>query len=773
MNDNLKTLAKRIHPLAYCIIILLLLWMLFFWRFLTTNPADQLRFAQGDFTLHYYAFASYQVEQIQAGNLTPLWNPYNYGGDPFMGNVQWATWYPLRFLTALIAGSDGLSIEEYQFEMVLHYLLVSLMMLGFLKQLTKRWEAALFGSLIYTYGSYLAGYPMLQPSVLEAVAWTPLIMLGVHLSVIREKWHIAGILLGSVGIAISFFGGHPQTTMQMIYFAGAYLLFLGWLHKLSLRGIIWRGILLVGLGVSLAMVQLLPAAEFTSLSARVQQLFYDAKSNGLGAYEFFQALYPFIISGWSPLYLGVVGLLMAIGAMLSYRREYFFWLLVIVVGLMLSMGGTNIVYDLFYLIMPGFNTFRQQERIASLVVFALVVLASYRFDLILTKLAENENRQRTIAIIHAIGTFLIALILTLASPFITMDEFFFPLRGEISFLTLAREVTTLVAILSILFLAWYFWQKRFQGQRWLVAVPIIALVVIDLFTFNTRYSINFVPNEAQYITQPPEYIDVLKTDVQDIQWRVDGSASLQGHGTYWRIPDMYGTGPFELNSTETILHIGVDKRWELFSVRYASQPEGATPPENVTLEPVAEGINYFGGAYILYELQNPRPMAHLVYDVQTIDEPSLSDEERNQAIRERVNGAINLRETAVIGQALPFELSGTRPDEANDSHFQMIQPEHVEITISTPENALLTVSIPNYPAWTATVNGEPVEIIEIYAEFIGIPLQAGENQQIVLKIQSKTFQNGGLVSLASIAIGLILLSWSLRPHSETQNNQEQ
>jgi membrane protein YfhO len=773
MNDNLKSLAKRIHPLFYCIIILLLLWLLFFWRFLTTNPADQLRFAQGDFTLHYYAFASYQVEQIQAGNLTPLWNPYNYGGDPFMGNIQWATWYPLRFLTAFIAGSDGLSIEEYQFEIVLHYLLVSIMMLAFLKQITKRWEAALFGSLIYTYGSYLTGYPMLQPSVLAAVAWTPLIMLGVHLSVTREKWHLAGILLGSVGIAISFFGGHPQTTMQMIYFAGAYLLFLGWLQKLSLWEIIWRGILLIGLGIGLAMVQLLPAAEFTSLSARVQQLFFDAKSNGLGAYEFFQTLYPFIISGWSPLYLGVVGLLMATGSILSYRREYLFWLIVIILGSMLSMGGTNIVYDLFYLMIPGFDTFRQQERIASLVVFALVVLATYRFDLLLIQSAENENRQRITLIIHAIGTILIAFILTLASPFITMDKFFFPLRGEITFLTIAREVTTFVAILSILFLAWYFWQRRFQGARWFVAAPIIALVVLDLFTFNTRYTINFVPNEAQYITQPPEYIEILQTDIQNMQWRVDGGASLQGYGTYWRIPDMYGTGPFELNSTETLLHIGVDKRWELFSVRYASQPEGANPPENVALEVIGDGINYFGGVYTLYELQNPRPMAQLIYDVQIIDDPSLSDEERNQQIRERVNDAINLRETAVIGQALAFELSGTRPSEASVSYFQMLQAEYVEMTVSTSENALLSLSIPNYPAWTATVNGESVEIIEVYAEFIGIPLAAGENQQIVLRMQSETFQFGGLISLASIATGTILLFWSFRPRNIRQVSQEQ
>jgi len=761
---------QKSTPFLICVVVLTLLWALFFWRFLTPNPVDQLRFAEGDFTLHYYAFASYQVEQIQDGNTFPLWNPYNYAGDPFMGNVQWATWYPLRFVTAMMAGDDGLSVEDYQFEIILHYWLISVMMLLYLKQLVTRWESALFGSLIYTYGGYLSGYPMLQPSVLAAVAWTPLILLGAHLSVTKSGWRFAGLVLASVGIALSFFGGHPQTTMQMIYFVGAYLLFLGWYHKVNIFGIAWRGVLLVGLGVGLASVQLVPAIEFTANSARVQDLFYDAKSNGFSANEFFHAFYPFFISQWSPLYLGVAGLLMAIGALFNYQKRYAFWLIVIIAGLLLSMGGNNVVYDIFYLVMPGFNTFRQQERIASLVVFALVILATYHFDLTITRKAMTEARDWLIARVHLAIVAVIAFVATLASPFVDADLFNFPLREDVILFELGLEIVALIAVLSLLYSIWYWWQKKDTHATWLVAIPIIALLVVDLFTFNTRYTINFVPNEAEYITQPPDYAALLQQDVQEIQWRVDGSANLGGHGTYWQIPDMYGTGPFELSTTERLLHIGVDKRWELFAVRYITQPLGSTPPDYLEVEVIGDGMNYEGGEYTLYELMNPRPIAHLIYEVWMPEETYDDIEDEREAIRKIVNGAINLREIGVVARELPFELSHQRPDDALVSDFRMNTPEHVSMRVNTPENALLTIAIPNYPAWQAYVDGTPVPIIEVNGGLIGIPLEPMQDATIELRIESQAYETGRLLSIISVVLGIILLSVPLA--MRRRNNTE-
>ncbi|MFN8375483.1 MAG: hypothetical protein U0694_21735 [Anaerolineae bacterium] len=147
------------------------------------NSGGSRSFVRGDFSLHYFSFSAYQVERLQQGQI-PLWNPYNYGGDPFAANVQWVTWYPPRWIAAALAGfSGGWRIESLQFEVAAHYWLVNWMTYLFLCALVKRKSAALAGSLLFTYGGYLTGYPMLQVSVIESVAWLPLLMLGVHKSI--------------------------------------------------------------------------------------------------------------------------------------------------------------------------------------------------------------------------------------------------------------------------------------------------------------------------------------------------------------------------------------------------------------------------------------------------------------------------------------------------------------------------------------------------------------------------------------------------------------
>ncbi len=372
-------LVKK-RPAVLAVILLTLLWILFFWQLLTSTVQDRVIFAQGDFTLHYFAFSDYQAERMWQKEI-PLWNPYNHAGDPFAANVQWATWYPPRWVAVFLAGRGGWGIEALQFEVAAHYWLVSLMTYAFLRALTKHPLAALAGSILFSYGGYLTGYPMLQVSILESIAWLPLLLLGVHLSISRERWRVRGLLLGGLAIAISFFGGHPQTTVQMIYLALAYLVVAGRQHGLKWRTLVLSGGLLVGIGGALAAVQLIPAWEFTRLSYRLNEYYYADKGSGFTTTELLQIFWPRAFGTlWWALYVGTAGLLLALGSLLRLQARYAFWLGVIVVGLLLSLGSNSVVYDFFYIAVPGFSVFRQQERVGSLVVFAVTVLAAYQVD---------------------------------------------------------------------------------------------------------------------------------------------------------------------------------------------------------------------------------------------------------------------------------------------------------------------------------------------------------------------------------------------------------
>ena len=370
-------------PDTLAVMMLTALWALFFWQLLTPTHADRMIFRQGDFPLHFFSFSSYQAERLWDGEI-PLWDPYNYGGDPFAANVQSEVWYPPRWIAIALAGEGGWQIESHQLEVAAHYWLASLMMYAFLRVLVKRPWAALIGAVLWAYGGYLTGYPMLQPSILEAVTWLPLMMLGVHLSITDPRWSAPGMVLAALMVGLSFLGGHTQTIMQMAYLAAAYIVYLGWQHKLTLRNIVWRIAVLGGLGMALCAVQLLPALEFMRLSYRTETFHYADTSVGFTVTEWAQILWPRLFDAeYWPLYLGVPGLLLAISAILRSTRQHLFWIGAIAIGLWLSLGGYSIVYDVFYLLVPGFSTFREQERAASIAVFSLVVLVAHEIDWLL------------------------------------------------------------------------------------------------------------------------------------------------------------------------------------------------------------------------------------------------------------------------------------------------------------------------------------------------------------------------------------------------------
>jgi hypothetical protein len=715
------------------VLVLTLLWALFFWRLLTPAQADRLIFPEGDFTQHYYAFADYQTERLVRGEF-PLWNPYNHAGDPFAGNIQFVAFYPPRLLSAVIAGADGLSIEDYQLEVAAHYWLASLLMYAFLRVLFRRPSIALAGSILYAYGGYLTGYPMLQPSVLQSVVWLPLILLGLHLSVTRAGWLVWGCCLAGIGVALSLLGGHPQTTMHITYLSLAYLAFMAYSHRLRLIDFFTRAALFGVVGAGLAMIQLLPALEFTRLSHRIAQLGYEDKANGFLPVEFLQVIWPGLLGVWSPLYVGVGGLLLAVGAMLRPRPVHVFWMGVIVVALFLSLGGGSIVFDAFYLAVPGFGIFRQQERAASLFSFALVMLAVYQLDWLLSAREESDRRFSRLVYGHAV--FLLAAYVVAVVVGLLLDE-----------MTRTASVFGFVALIGGLFALWYAWIQNYTGARWSIIAPLVAVLIIDLFTLGTR-SENFLPDIPKNRVQPRAALADLSTPPQEIAWRVDGAASLQGYSAYFRVPDIYGTGPFSLDSIEELRLIPVDRFWEVLAVRYVTTTD--EPPEDVALELLAYDVNYTGDEYKLFELQDPRPIAHLVYDYRVAED--------NLPFARQImsDPRVNLREMAVTTAPLSFDLSAERPELSRVEGFTMVTPERVEMTVFTGADALLTVAIPNYPGWRATINNQPAQMIDTYAGLIGIPVRAGEDQHITLEFRPDSVLFGGIITALTLAVVIAL-----------------
>jgi hypothetical protein len=721
MLARLPLTAAARHLLAVC--ALAALWGVFFWRIFTPNAHDRLIFADVDFVQHYYAFASYQVERLWAGQF-PLWNPYNHAGDPFAGNIQFAAFYPPRFLGALLWGADGYSQADYQLETTLHVLLASLMMYAFLLCYARSRGVALIGSVLYAYSGYLTSYPLFQAGVVFSAVWLPLILLGAHLSVHERRWGTAGALLAAGGITLSLLGGHPQTTMYLIYATVAYLLWRGWLARLPIMGMVWRLMLVGGGAVSLSAVQLLPALELTRLSSRVDFTIVD-KGNGFLPVEWLHMFVPGVWTSISPLYVGAVGLMLALVGAAHGGRQRWVWVALFVVGMALSLGLNGFLYPLFYAVVPGFNVFRQQERVAVVIVFALVMLAVE--GLMWWRSAPSTARRRWLIGFGAYtaGLGVAALTAEDAAPF---------------------WFAASAALLSAAALA------LVPGSRaaW---IALLAVIVISLFPVGQRQT-GYQPDRPEHRAQLAEPLADLPTAPQDIRWRVDGAAGLQGYGTLFRIPDIYGTGPFTLASVEALRTIPVDRFWEVLSVRYVTTFDAV--PEGVPMQLIGTAINYDGLPYRVYELLDPRPLAHLVYDSR--------DAGGNPEFARQImaDSRVNLREMAITLHPLPVELPIERPAQSVVDDLRTITPERWEITASTSAPALLTLSLVYYPGWEATLDGQPVELIDVNGGLTGLLLPAGENQQVVLTYRPSSVALGALITTLAAVICGALLAFSRR-----------
>src|SRR5262245_90503 len=144
--------SRRLDALA--VVLLILLWLLFYWRLFTPVQADQASLKQGDFSGQFVAFAGYQYDRFSDGEI-PLWDPYNNGGLPFIADTQAAVFYPPRLLTiALSALSGGWTYHALELEMMVHVLLYSLLMYAFVRRLTGSVFGAFVAAIVVAYGGF-------------------------------------------------------------------------------------------------------------------------------------------------------------------------------------------------------------------------------------------------------------------------------------------------------------------------------------------------------------------------------------------------------------------------------------------------------------------------------------------------------------------------------------------------------------------------------------------------------------------------------------------
>jgi hypothetical protein len=727
--------AKPFRADIAAVLLLALLWLFFFWRVITPNPANQVSYPAGDFSGQFLAFSAYQARRLLAGEI-PLWNPYNYGGHPFIADTQAAVFYPIRLIFIAISPlTGGWSYQILQIEAIFHYGLASLWMYLFIRAFTRLPAAGIVSAVVWAYGGYLTGYPPLQLAVLEAGIWLPLSLLGVYKAAgLPGGWSVRWLVLSALGLGISLLAGHPQTSLLYSYVLLAYLIY----RAVRTRQRWWATLLAAGgvflTGYSLAAIQLLPGLEYMRLTIRAD-FGFEELAHGFPFADLISFVLPNVVSLWSPLYSGITALVLAGIAIGRKAESAAFWAATGLIALGLSFGGATIFYRLAYLLAPGFSWFRGQERAAYGVAMALSVLAGLGTQALLDRPAASPRLRRILA----------ATALTFVAVWV---EIFVVSRFSPPDSDTLVSAAAFTAVLAVLCWLVFSWPGPAPTLPWL-PVAVVGLITLDLFT--TSWQTNWEPVPA---SERNLYAETLVKEAQSGAglYRVDGRLGLGGnYGTMVGLHDIGGVSPLRLEALEAYnLLLPESRQWELLGVQYVFTDWVELPvPSSIVTSATMEGE---ANPWNLHRLDDPTPLAYMVYQIAV----AVDD---GQALGWLSEPAFNPRTTVILNAEPALSLPDAIPDnwEVNITTYE---PERITLLVNTPADGILVVSEWDYPGWQVSVDGNPATIWRADAALRGIPLSAGTHT-VTFTYRPATVWIGAassILSLVTMAAGLVFSS---------------
>lgn len=752
---------------------------LYFWRFITPNLADRATFARGDFLGQYYPLRLFVAEQLGLGRL-PLWDPYLYGGQPALGDIQSGAAYPPNLIASWILGGQHFTVTSLEVQVILHFSLAALFTFLFVRRLTGSRFAAVVASLAYTYSGYMTSFPVRQLTMLGVGVWLPLILLFLDMGLSRliassdtrqahglRSW--LGPMIGAgIVFGISILGGHPQTSLYVAYACVAYALFRlwpllsrrspptrhSWLQRVSAAARLLLPVALVLLiGVGLAAVQLLPTMEFIRLSTRAE-LNYAAVSWGLPIYELVSLLYPGY-QGNSPQYLGILTMILAgAGLFLArQRKDRVFWGGLGLVTLLLSLGGNTFLYSFFYNLMPGFGQVRDQERVVFLFAFSMAVLAGYGAQVVTGSSHDKRSEDPQLASLNQGLNLLRRGVARLSVALLILTALFLygwtlgkqAGAGDIFIGTLRHHVFSLLLLGGVI--VWLAVRPANNIHRLLWQAAAIGLIVLNLFTITWEFHIHALPQEGYF----PETSTVAflreQARLQPEPFRISSAGLLPGGssaGAVYGLRDITGNSPLHLAGFEEFgAQMGEWRRWQLLNVRYVLDTRALDGPG---LRRVHEE-----GDLKTYEVTDPFPQAWIVHDVRAVDQDG-------EAIKQLNTDGFDLRRAAVVDRdaGLPFQASeGARVTSLES------QPNRIAFQAELPTAGLLVLSEVYYPGWEAKVDGQPVPLLRTDVILRGVTLPAGSHR-VELTYAPSSLKWGAVISSLTVLGCIVGLAWVAR-----------
>jgi len=815
----------------FAILTLFLLTLAYFYNVVIPTDSRILSDQNTDtrYQLFYWRYFGFNT---LAKGIMPLWNPYIYGGSPFVAGVQSALFYPLNsiFLILPIHAAINYSIILHVFlsgvftYLYLRYIDFCGMEYGngtsaipsYKKGLSR--PSCMISSLIFMFCApqIFHIYPGHLPNLCTMI-WLPLILLFLELFIRTRNFLYA--ILGGVAVAFNILAGHPQYFFYTAVAVTAYFIvrmiqeFRG--HRDWKR--FWyyiSGFFIVYLaGILLTAIQLLPALEMIKHSTR-QALTYEwvgqfsfAPENFITLFvpEFFGDLQNTPYWGryylWEmSLYIGILPLMLCALASFSYRTKFTnAFLIITLITCILALGKFTPLFKVLYTLVPGFNMFRGNSKFIFIVAFFLSVLSGIGAEYLQRRIQENVspgalNKKKTfsffpitLGIVAAVSLFVLIFfvsrtgygmwygimnkVFSFGDRYTTLPNLKDPefLRATFAVAAKGSVKCITLAIISLLVIGLWF----HKSLRRCILIPVtIAVIFGDLWFFGNTYMVTF---DSQQCFWNREMLTVLKNDPEPFR------IATVGH--------------FELNQgmAHDISHIGgydanVIKEYSEFMNLLSGKPIDE-PNIVVEVKQISRLTNLLNLKYILLpsnaRIDHPtiksvfRDSKYALFqNTQALPRTFIVHnarilQGRDAILKELASDEFHPLKCLILEEpsAPIINLNPENPQREPLPNIIEYSANRVTIETTLMEDGYLVLSDTFYPGWNAYVDGKKCRVLKTNYVLRSVFLEKGEHV-VTFAYEPKSFSLGMVITLANMIIlvpaSIFCLGW---PPGITKNGK--
>lgn len=707
-----------------------------------------------------YAYSGPNLEvterALRQGHL-PILNDLIFGGVPHLGNPSAAALYLPNLLTMVMGTNRAMGVI-----VAAHVLLLGFGMLVLARRLGLIPIGATGAALV----AMAAGSTLTKTVQFEQIlvlAWIPVLLIAIHAVITSDRpWRaVAGLSATTAAILLA---GHPQLVYQAGVLAGAAVI--GFAidgHRWRRFGHVAGG---VALGVLIAGPQLVAVLHATADSAitggrDIEALRSPALS--LPTEYLARALLGTVqnrdpaefASGFESIaFLGVVvAMLVVIGVVALLRsrtaRPWTIALgLVALLALVWATGPRSILFRLAFDVVPGFDLARASSRWLVIVVLVAALFAGAGVEALWRGVERVQFTSTAIAAV-------VVVVLLALGVVVTADR-------------RSAAIWAVTAIAALALIAANTFAPRIMRAT---AIGLLGLASLELGVMSLHSIPQKMTTDVAFTSHRSATTDFLA----DVDAGFTVALTDDGRPEEYQVPGM--------RPNANVLHgvasidgydggVQITQRWADALRRFQPDPPTELPLRNsLTLPIEPEPLGRLGVRYILLDLARPPadfipgwtgPVAaddlfevwenpSWVGDAVAWSSAIVSDDPAEQLRSDRSSVA----ESALVADASQV-VSCAADCAPVGVAVRRERPEHIAVSLEFDRGTVVSVAQQALPGWSATIDGDDVDVVEVDGIFLGAAVPPGEHE-LVFTYRSPWLAATLVLALLAIAATIALV----------------